>query len=439
MKINSNYINTISLKNSQKPVMMCFGNNKTDSYEKTKTQEGKKRSIKQIIANIRETIKNARIKESQQKENPLDKYILNPLKKYGECSHKEFFDDFEKNQNNGYFDLGKGKFFEGKRGKSLCHSPWKIHIYAENETEWQKLMDTVGAYLIDSGTEFKTIGRTHQLNEQKELQKGKTFTIYPSSNEDFAILAHDIDYIIRKNHLKTENSNIIGDRKLGKTGRIFYRFELRSKSYKDKILRIRSTSDYNTYCAAYDGNRGEGKYLADDMTEEDDIWLNFDPQNPQKVNGKMPLNLNRTNNDKIAYKPVKITGFITTGDVYHTLIKNIVYKLDDFDMIGITGINQEENDVKTNNINKTEEIIQEDLISSISYNEVEKYIKSMKNGDILLLTPNNNGEFRLSIKKQNTDNKEEAGIRIYKQNDNLYIETNLNEKVSVIKQNVFIK
>jgi hypothetical protein len=63
-----------------------------------------------------------------------------------------------------------------------------------------------------------------ELNANKE-QKGKAFTIYPANKSQFKQLAHDIDYIIRLNKLEKEDSNIIGDRKLGSTGRIFYRYE----------------------------------------------------------------------------------------------------------------------------------------------------------------------------------------------------------------------
>ena len=58
---------------------------------------------------------------------------------------------------------------------------------------------------------------------------------------------------------------------------MFYRYELNSGQYKDRIF----TPEENSIAhLLYDSNRGEGKYLAADMTPADDPWLNFDPAQP---------------------------------------------------------------------------------------------------------------------------------------------------------------
>ena len=45
----------------------------------------------------------------------------------------------------------------------------------------------------------------------------------------------------------------------------------------EQILDLNNPNDYALYDQLYDSNRGEGRYLASDMTEADDIWRNFDP------------------------------------------------------------------------------------------------------------------------------------------------------------------
>ena len=50
------------------------------------------------------------------------------------------------------------------------------------------------------------------LPKISEHQKGKAFTIYPTSTKQFAKIAHDLDYIIKQSDLQLENSEITGDR-----------------------------------------------------------------------------------------------------------------------------------------------------------------------------------------------------------------------------------
>jgi hypothetical protein len=109
-------------------------------------------------------------------------------------------------------------------------------------------------------------------------QKGKAITIYPHSNDEFARLAHDINFIVKNNNLTTENSEIVGDRQLGDSGRIFYRYEYNSKQYQDLNLNLYKEEDRKKYKEIYDPacNR-DVNYLAKDMTAEDDIWYNFNP------------------------------------------------------------------------------------------------------------------------------------------------------------------
>jgi hypothetical protein len=159
--------------------------------------------------------------------------------------------------------------------------PWKMHLYADNEEDWAKMVSTVGRYLNTQKVDWKTLGSQSPVDDlnSDEKQKGKAFTVYSSSQEQFKKLAHDIDYIIRLNGLETDNSEIKGDRKLGDTGRIFYRYDHKSGDTKDKCYHFNNNEEMKEYEEQYDPNRGENKYLADDMTEADDPFYDFDPKN----------------------------------------------------------------------------------------------------------------------------------------------------------------
>ncbi len=163
--------------------------------------------------------------------------------------------------------------------KSETSIPWKIHLYADCEEDWAKLVASVGRYLNTQPVVWKTLSGNapvDKLNED-ELQKGKAFTIYPADKEQFKKLAHDIDYIVRLNNLEKEDSVISGDRKLGDTGRIFYRYEHKSGKTKDKVY---SNSEFEEYINNRESNRGADNYLAFDMTFEDDPFYTFDPKEP---------------------------------------------------------------------------------------------------------------------------------------------------------------
>lgn len=165
--------------------------------------------------------------------------------------------------------------------KDQHHGAWKMHLYSDTERDWREMCDVIIPYLKDRGVEWKTfnqISTVHDINGGS--QQGKAFTVYPKNNDDMAQIAKDLDYIIRRNKLETQGTHIIGDNQMGNTGRLFYRYEYNSGAYQDEILDLSNRADRIKYNSRYDANRGEGKYLADDMTLEDDIWRFFDPSNP---------------------------------------------------------------------------------------------------------------------------------------------------------------
>ena len=160
-------------------------------------------------------------------------------------------------------------------------SPWKMHIYADTEEDWAKLVLTVGRYLNTQKVDWKTLSSTSPVDDlnSDERQKGKAFTVYTTSQEQFKQLAKDIDYIIRQNGLETEGSKISGDKELGTTGRIFYRYDSKSGALKDKVFHFDNDEEMEEYDEQYDSNRGGDNYLASDMTTDDDPFYNFNPQN----------------------------------------------------------------------------------------------------------------------------------------------------------------
>ena len=194
-------------------------------------------------------------------------------------------------------------------------SAWKMHIYADSEADWQKLVDTVGKYLNDTNVKWKTLGlgTVEKLNINE--QKGKAFTVYPASNDEFAQLAHDIDYIIKNNNLTTSQTEIAGDRQLGDSGRIFYRYEYRSGKDKDLILDMNKTEDSKRYKVIYEPNRGTGKlsHLAQDMKISDDPWYYFSPKAFESKSNSLAL---------VSHK-------LDTYSINNTLRKGVIYKLDE--------------------------------------------------------------------------------------------------------------
>ena len=192
---------------------------------------------------------------------------------------------------------------------------WKMHIYADTEADWQKLVDTVGKYLNDTNVKWKTLGKATVEDLNLDNQKGKAFTVYPGSNDEFAQLAHDIDYIIKNNNLSTCNTEITGDRQLGDSGRIFYRYEYKSEKDKDVILDMNKGEDYKKYKLIYEPNRGDGElsYLATDMTISDDPWFSFSPSEFESKSNSLAL---------VSYK-------LNTYSSKNTLEKGVIYKLDE--------------------------------------------------------------------------------------------------------------
>lgn len=206
----------------------------------------------------------------------LDKYVLKN-KRNRTYDHNEYISKNEKLFERG-IDHGVWRQWYPQ---DMHKCAWKMHLYSVDELDWQQLSEVVIPYLRDRGVLFKTFGSSYSPNAYAAKwpdQAGKAFTIYPKSNEEMAQIAKDLDYIIRKNNLQKSGSHITGDRQMGDSGRLFYRYEYKSGKYKDEVVDLNNKAESFKYRNEwYDSNRGDGKYLADDMTEADDIWHDFDP------------------------------------------------------------------------------------------------------------------------------------------------------------------
>jgi hypothetical protein len=247
----------------------CLSENRTDLA----SLNNYKRDL--VKTSFKGTVENA----DNSGENPLNKFILNPNFKTSP-SHSMYY---VMNRATGsvlsklYLNSG---YWRQTALKMETVTPWKMHLYANNEEDWAKMVATVGRYLNTQKVDWKTLGSqstVDSLNTDEE-QKGKAFTVYTSSKEQFKQLAHDIDYIIRLNGLEIEDSSINGDRKLGDTGRIFYRYEHQSGATKDSVYQLHDDKEMQDYQKQYASNRGADKYLADDMAAEDDPFYTFDPK-----------------------------------------------------------------------------------------------------------------------------------------------------------------
>ena len=137
----------------------------------------------------------------------------------------------------------------------------------------------VSGYLFENDISWKTIGSPGQGIESLNdgIQKGKAFTIYPHSCDEFKKVTRDLTQIFIKNQMELEDSSIVGDRSLGQTGRLFYRYEYSSAKYKDVVIDTNTKSGLSWYNVLYQENRQANNYLASDMTSADDPWFDFDP------------------------------------------------------------------------------------------------------------------------------------------------------------------
>jgi len=290
-------INTAELKATYHSIMNDISTIASKASATVKAQ------LKQLMNKVKEMLKSLGVSGASNNINPaikgrpdLDKYVTPQnsslrisqenrelARHFGvDDSHVQFIQDnpelFRENRVFGYW--------QGNNPADQHHGAWKMHMYSVNEADWQRMSKTLIPYLNEHGIDWKTLNIAHDVNNLNgDIQEGKAFTIYPRDNAHMEQIARDLDYIIKRNNLDIDSSNIVGDRQMGNSGRLFYRYEFKTKQAQNEILDLSNPADYRRYDSLYDGNEdrinrhGEGNYLADDMTAADDPWLNFDPGN----------------------------------------------------------------------------------------------------------------------------------------------------------------
>ena len=218
------------------------------------------------------TDKNQKEDLSFGKKYYLDKYKAPRFQKI--MNHEDFVDEKVIN-NKSHIMAGSWTQFNGKNSKFI---PWKMHIYSDNTKDWQKMISTIEPYLADNDISWKTLSYFSYAEDfDNEHHRGKIITIYPHSKDEFLKLAHDLNYIIKKNKLQLENTSVHGDRELGNSGRIFYRYELSSGKYKDTVFDKYDKKSMGEYNSAYLSGERTNNYLAKDMTLDDDPFHFYNP------------------------------------------------------------------------------------------------------------------------------------------------------------------
>lgn len=172
--------------------------------------------------------------------------------------------------------------------KQFC--PWKLHIFLDYRDEYEINIgyNVILKSLINSEVMFKIVDKKAIQNIIGTKQEGKFFTIYPKSINQMMSLAVALDlalfHYIEDGILQYKDTHIVGDKRLELlSNRIFYRYELDSSEFEDKLF---STYDkceepllsFRTYLEHYESNRGSSRlsYLAEDMDESSDPFHSVD-------------------------------------------------------------------------------------------------------------------------------------------------------------------
>ena len=105
-------------------------------------------------------------------------------------------------------------------------TPWKIHLYADSPSDWLAVASVILPYLQERRLLHKTVASLGMLAAiAGGHQSGKAFTVYFDDVEQFAMEATRLRDLIVAHGLERADATIAGDRPLGRTGRLFYRFD----------------------------------------------------------------------------------------------------------------------------------------------------------------------------------------------------------------------
>jgi hypothetical protein len=126
-----------------------------------------------------------------------------------------------------YHRRGAWLYWGGARSRG--YSPWKIHIYADSPEQYMSVVEYVAPFLQHRDLAHKTVSSLERLYDlwlvDEGRQKGKAFTVYFTDEDQMATVAKELHQLIKKCGVKRPDATIHGDRPLGSTGLLFYRFD----------------------------------------------------------------------------------------------------------------------------------------------------------------------------------------------------------------------
>ncbi len=168
---------------------------------------------------------------------------------------------------NGYVsDPGNAGFRKYIFGEKYESSPWKLHIFTNGVYDWHDILMVTLPYLQSNHVKHKVIEDVESYKQDFASdfkgQRGKAITVYVRDLDHFRKVATDLSALYRAHNLtvpeevREYDPGIHGDRALGHTGRLYYRYD------KDVAGNYRAN---------------DGQYLPKGMTEADDPFLVFKP------------------------------------------------------------------------------------------------------------------------------------------------------------------
>ena len=132
---------------------------------------------------------------------------------------------------------------------------WKLHLFAPNYPLWANVSRAVMPWLIRNDILFKTVdddsGVFHILEDEQDAQFGKAFTIYPRDQQEFEMVARELDIELKKFGMQSmsgtqfsklkEHHNLSDERTIGDSGYLFYRAD---QDPNDKYIPDRQLTYY---------------------------------------------------------------------------------------------------------------------------------------------------------------------------------------------------
>lgn len=118
--------------------------------------------------------------------------------------------------------------------KKQKNTPWKMHIYADSPQEWANAAQVAMPYLQENKIMYKTMFGLDEGNfnllrnstnkEGFHSQKGKAFTVYFRSEEEFLQAAKELETRFKQSGLKSSGT-VANEHQVGDSGFLSYRHE----------------------------------------------------------------------------------------------------------------------------------------------------------------------------------------------------------------------